>query len=47
TKVTWPSRDEVFRSSVVVIFMIFALSAILAAYDLFWWLVLRSLQGFG
>lgn len=35
TKVTWPSRDEVFRSSVVVIFMIFALSAILAAYDLF------------
>jgi preprotein translocase subunit SecE len=46
TKVSWPSRDEVVRSSVVVIFLIFALAAILAGYDLFWWFVLRSLQGF-
>lgn len=46
TKVSWPSKDEVIRSSAVVIFMIFALAAILAAYDLFWWSVLRSLQGF-
>jgi hypothetical protein len=25
----------------VIIFLIFALAAILAAYDLFWWFVLR------
>lgn len=46
TKVSWPSKDEVVRSSAVVIFLIFALAAILAGYDLFWWFVLRSLQGF-
>ena len=40
-KVSWPSADEVFRSSAVIIFLIFALAAILAAYDLFWWFVLR------
>ena len=45
TKVAWPSVDEVVRSSTVVIFLIFALAAILAAYDLFWWFVLRSIQG--
>jgi preprotein translocase subunit SecE len=44
-KVSWPSGDEVARSSAVVIFMIFALAAILAAYDLFWWFVLRAIQG--
>jgi len=45
TKVSWPSADEVVRSSAVIIFLIFALAAILAAYDLFWWFVLRSIQG--
>ena len=45
-KVSWPSLDEVIRSSAVIIFLIFALSAILAAYDLFWWFVLRAVQGF-
>ena len=45
TKVSWPSTDEVIRSSAVVIFLIFALAAILAAYDLFWWFVLRAIQG--
>jgi len=45
TKVSWPSFDEVVRSSAVVIFLIFALAAILAAYDLFWWFVLRFIQG--
>jgi preprotein translocase subunit SecE len=40
-KVSWPSADEVFRSSVVIIFLIFALSAILAGYDLFWAFLLR------
>ena len=45
TKVSWPTRDEVIRSSIVVIFMIFVLAGILAVYDLFWWFVLRALQG--
>jgi preprotein translocase subunit SecE len=45
-KVSWPSGSEVVRSSAVVIFLIFALAAILAAYDLFWWFVLRAIQGF-
>jgi preprotein translocase subunit SecE len=46
-KVSWPSADEVLRSSAVIIFLMFALAGILAAYDLFWWFVLRSLQGIG
>jgi preprotein translocase subunit SecE len=40
-KVSWPTADDVIRSSAVIIFLIFALAAILAAYDLFWWFVLR------
>ena len=40
-KVSWPTGAEVFRSSAVIIFLIFALAGILAAYDLFWWFVLR------
>ncbi len=45
TKVSWPTRDEVIRSSLVIIFLIFVLAGILAVYDLFWWFVLRALQG--
>jgi hypothetical protein len=37
----------VVRSSIVVIFMMFALAAILGLYDLFWWFVLRAVQGGG
>jgi preprotein translocase subunit SecE len=40
-KVSWPTAEEVIRSSAVIIFLIFALAAILAVYDLFWWFVLR------
>lgn len=40
-KVSWPSADEVIRSSIVIIFLIFALSAILAGYDVFWAFLLR------
>jgi preprotein translocase subunit SecE len=40
-KVSWPTSSEVVRSSAVVIALIFALAAILAIYDLFWWFVLR------
>ena len=46
-KVSWPTGDEVVRSSAVIIFLIFALSAILAAYDLFWWFVLRYVLKIG
>ncbi len=46
-KVSWPTRSEVVRSSIVVIFMMFALAGILGLYDLFWWFVLRALQGSG
>jgi len=43
-KVSWPTGGEVVRSSAVVIFVIFALAAILAVYDLFWWFVLRNVM---
>ena len=35
-KVSWPSRDEVIRSTIVVIVVIFALAAMLFAFDLIW-----------
>jgi preprotein translocase SecE subunit len=38
-KVSWPSRGELIRASVVVLITIFALAAILAIFDLFWRLV--------
>lgn len=46
-KVSWPTVDQVIRSSIVIIFLMFALAGILAAYDLFWWFVLRAVQGLG
>ncbi|NBV44340.1 MAG: preprotein translocase subunit SecE [Planctomycetia bacterium] len=46
TKVSWPTAGEVARSSAVIIFLIFALSAILFLYDLFWRVLLQALQGF-
>ena len=35
-KVSWPSRGELVRSSVVVIFVIFLLASILFGYDMIW-----------
>ena len=35
-KVSWPSRSEMFRWSVVVIVMIFSIGLLLAAFDVFW-----------
>lgn len=35
-KVSWPSRTELFRASMVVIILIFVLGFILAGYDLIW-----------
>ncbi len=40
-KVSWPSGQEVFRSSMVVIFLIFFLAALLSAFDFFWWFLLH------
>jgi len=40
-KVSWPTSTEVFRSSAVVIFLIFALAFLLAAFDLFWGFLLH------
>lgn len=38
-KVSWPSKDELIRSSIVVIFVIIAMSALLYGYDAFWTLI--------
>ena len=35
-KVSWPSRGELIRSSVVVVFVIFFLAVLLFGYDIFW-----------
>jgi preprotein translocase subunit SecE len=35
-KVSWPTRAELLRSSIVVIFSIFLLALILFGYDMFW-----------
>jgi len=40
-KVSWPTRNELYRASMVVLIMIFALAFILAGYDIFWSVVLR------
>lgn len=41
-KVSWPSRGELYRASIVVIVMIFLLVAILFAYDI----LLKFIVGF-
>lgn len=35
-KVSWPSRAELYRSSIVVLVTIFALAAVLFVFDFFW-----------
>lgn len=35
-KVSWPTRSELFRSSVVVLVTIFFLALVLFGYDIFW-----------
>jgi preprotein translocase subunit SecE len=42
-KVSWPSRGELVRSTIVVLITIFALAIILFAYDFIWSLLLRML----
>ena len=43
-KVTWPTRSVLFRSSAVVIFLMFALALILFMYDLILSQILRLLN---
>ena len=38
-KVSWPSKDELIRSSIVVIFVIVLMSALLYGYDALWTLI--------
>lgn len=35
-KVSWPSKTELWRASLVVIFVIFAMAGVLFFFDLFW-----------
>jgi len=42
-KVSWPSRSELIRSSIVVLVTIIALAIVLATYDFFWAMLLRML----
>ena len=35
-KVSWPTRHELFRASVVVLFTIFVLAGVLYFFDAFW-----------
>jgi preprotein translocase subunit SecE len=42
-KVSWPSWNELFRASMVVILMIFFLAAILFVYDITWKFLLERI----
>jgi preprotein translocase subunit SecE len=42
-KVSWPSWPELVRSSLVVIFVMFALAAVLLAFDALWTFLFRDL----
>lgn len=44
-KVSWPSKGELMRSSVVVIFVIFLLAIVLFGYDVFWQYLFKNVLG--
>lgn len=46
-KVSWPTRSELVRSSLVVIVMMFALAAFLGGCDVFWSVLLKWVVGLG
>lgn len=46
-KVSWPTRTELFRSSVVVMLMIFILAGVLFVYDFFWSILIKQWLGLG
>ena len=41
SKVSWPSQTELFRSSLVVIFLIFSMATLLFGFDMFWQFTFR------
>jgi preprotein translocase subunit SecE len=43
-KVSWPTRQELFRSSIVVLVTIFALAVILFFYDFLWNWIFKFLK---
>jgi preprotein translocase subunit SecE len=43
-KVSWPTRTELFRASMVVLIVIFSMAIILAVYDFSWGLLFRLLH---
>ena len=45
TKVSWPTQTELYRSSLVVIFFIISLAALLFVFDLFWQTIFRNVLG--
>jgi preprotein translocase subunit SecE len=44
-KVSWPSWPELMRSSMVVIFVMFALAGVLIAFDASWEFLFRDVLG--
>jgi preprotein translocase subunit SecE len=42
-KVSWPTRSELFRASMVVLIVIFVLAALLALFDYLWAVLFRVL----
>jgi len=44
-KVSWPTRTELFRASLVVLFTIFILAATLAIFDFLWRLLFTKVLG--
>lgn len=42
-KVSWPSKDELVRSAIVVIFVIFVMSMLLFGYDALWMFVFETM----
>jgi len=43
-KVSWPTKQELIRSSIVVIFIIFFMAALLYGFDLIWEFLFRLLK---
>lgn len=44
-KVSWPSKGELIRSSMVVIFVIFMLALVLFGYDVVWQYLFKNVLG--
>jgi preprotein translocase subunit SecE len=42
-KVSWPSRSELFRSSLVVLVSILVLAVVLTAFDFFWMFIFSNI----